>query len=459
MAQISIIQHSDVKKAKRIDSEYYKTQFLKIEAKLKTLTTKPLNHRDISTVFDGNHLKITDSFSVESNSIPYYRGQDVKSFFLEDVEPLRIKRETYDKTWMKRSHFHTNDILLSIVGTVGNISLVTDRIKLSTGSCKLAIIRAQKISSGYLAAFLLSKYGKGQIDRNIRGAVQQGLILKDFKLIHVYIPDNEFQNRISNIVNKAIETKRKSEQLCKEAETILLEELDLLNYKTEQPLTFETTRKEVETAKRFDAEYFQPKYEKIIKHIENYSGGYDVVKNFVTWKKGIEVGSDAYTETGKEFVRVSDCSTFEIKESSRKISAAMYEGLQKKHQPKRGDIIFTKDGTIGITSVLKDDIDGVLSSAFLSLTLKAKYKSYNKECFALILNSIVTKMQVEQLSGGAIIAHLKPSDFEKFKLPIIRPSIQQQIAEKVNRSHQLRKESKELLEEAKRRVEEEIEKR
>ncbi len=67
-------------------------------------------------------------------------------------------------------------------------------------------------------------------------------------------------------------------------------------------------------------------------------------------------------------------------------------------------------------------------------------------------------MQVEKLSGGAIIAHLKPSDFETFKIPLIKPSIQKQIAEKIQQSHKLRKESKNLLEEAKRKVEEEIEK-
>jgi len=37
------------------------------------------------------------------------------------------------------------------------------------------------------------------------------------------------------------------------------------------------------------------------------------------------------------------------------------------------------------------------------------------------INSIICKMQVEKLSGGAIIAHLKPSDFEKFKIPLINP--------------------------------------
>lgn len=76
----------------------------------------------------------------------------------------------------------------------------------------------------------------------------------------------------------------------------------------------------------------------------------------------------------------------------------------------------------------------------------------------LIFNSIISKLQIEQLSGGAIIAHLKPSDFEQFKIPLIKPLIQIQIAEKTQESHKLREESKELLGKAKRKVEEEIEK-
>ena len=76
----------------------------------------------------------------------------------------------------------------------------------------------------------------------------------------------------------------------------------------------------------------------------------------------------------------------------------------------------------------------------------------------MIFNYVICQMQVKKLSGGAIIAHLKPSDFEKFRIPLIKPGIQKQIADKVQESHRLQKESKNLLEEAKRKVEEEIEK-
>jgi len=131
--------------------------------------------------------------------------------------------------------------------------------------------------------------------------------------------------------------------------------------------------------------------------------------------------------------------------------------LEETYKPNIGDILFTKDGTIGISYVLKEDLKGIISGAFLKLTMKESYIDFEKECLSLIFNSIICKLQVEQLSGGALIAHLKPSDFEKFKIPLIKPEIQNIIAEKIIESHKLQKESKQLLENSKKVVEVEIE--
>jgi restriction endonuclease S subunit len=58
-----------------------------------------------------------------------------------------------------------NDILLSIVGTIGKIAIVTTNDK-ATCSCKLAILRPKNsISSELLSIFLISKYGQNQIQK------------------------------------------------------------------------------------------------------------------------------------------------------------------------------------------------------------------------------------------------------------------------------------------------------
>jgi restriction endonuclease S subunit len=82
------------------------------------------------------------------------------------------------------------DVLVSIVGTIGSVGLVTDRHGKLTGSCKLAIIRPHALPAEYVAVYLASRPGQNEIERRIRGAVQMGLILPDMKEIPVPIPDN-----------------------------------------------------------------------------------------------------------------------------------------------------------------------------------------------------------------------------------------------------------------------------
>ena len=66
---------------------------------------------------------------------------------------------------------------------------------------------------------------------------------------------------------------------------------------------------------------------------------------------------------------------------------------------------------------------------------------------------------MKRISKGAILGGYDLKSFEQIKIPLIKPQVQTEITEKIQASHRLRKESKELLEEAKRKVEEEIEKK
>jgi predicted PilT family ATPase len=57
------------------------------------------------------------------------------------------------------------------------------------------------------------------------------------------------------------------------------------------------------------------------------------------------------------------------------------------------------------------------------------------------------------MSGGAIIAHLKPESAMQVKIPMLSEKKQEELADKVLEALKLRKEAKVLLEKAKRAVE------
>ncbi|MFH1286957.1 MAG: hypothetical protein ABII02_04385, partial [Candidatus Magasanikbacteria bacterium] len=77
---------------------------------------------------------------------------------------------------------------------------------------------------------------------------------------------------------------------------------------------------------------------------------------------------------------------------------------------------------------------------------------------ALVLNSFYCKAQIERMSGGAIIAHLKPDSAMSIKIPMLSANKQEELAGKVIEASRLRQEAKMLLEKAKRAVEIFIEK-
>ena len=76
----------------------------------------------------------------------------------------------------------------------------------------------------------------------------------------------------------------------------------------------------------------------------------------------------------------------------------------------------------------------------------------------LVLNSIVIQQQIKRDAGGAVIIHWRPEDIKETLIPILSKEVQDRIADKLEESYKLRKESKILLEKAKKMVEDEIEK-
>lgn len=230
--------------------------------------------------------------------------------------------------------------------------------------------------------------------------------------------------------------------------------MGLKNFESEGDLFSIINFSDVKSAKRIDAEYFQLKYEKLVEKIKKNNA--QKLGDLVLMKKGIEVGVEEYQEEGKVFIRVSNMSKFGVTESDQKyLSDKLYESLKNNFKPNRGEVLLTKDATPGIAYSLKEDIEGIISGGTLRLKLKGKIEG---EYLTLCLNSIIGKMQAERDAGGSVIAHWKPEQIKNIVIPILSKLIQQKIADLVIKSHEARKKAKELLEEAKRKVEEMIEK-
>lgn len=453
--QVTVANFSKANRNERIDAQFFKPEY--VDSYNNVISGRYALLSDIAHITDGNHLKIAEDFDA-AEGVRYLRGQDLSAdMMLNDRNNVYIPVTVYDT--LKRSHIHKNDVLVTIVGAnTGLVGLVYSPPQKLVANCKLAIARAYagKILPGYLYAFLTCKFGQHQILRSIRGGGQTGLILPDMRHLAITRLSDAFENAVNDIVSTGHEKIIDSKEVFLNAQDFLLSALGLSNWHPKHTLAFVKNYSDTYKADRVDAEYFQPKYDEIVKAIKGYPGGWDTLGNITSVNKCVEVGSDAYMDEGDiPFARVSNLSPFEITEE-KYISDSLYAELLE-HQPKQGEILLSKDGTPGIAYHLNEKPRKMIPSGGI-LRLKVKSKQINEDYLTLVLNSLIVREQINRDVGGSVILHWRPEQVKQTLIPVLEDEKQRDIQQKITEAFDMRKQSKHLLECAKRAVEIAIEK-
>ncbi|MGH7237659.1 MAG: restriction endonuclease subunit S [Candidatus Saccharimonadales bacterium] len=345
------------------------------------------------------------------------------------------------------------DIIVPLVGTLGNSIVIFDQNLPVTANQNLAQIKPDKakVDPIYLGIFLCSKYGKQQFERAATGNVQPWLNLQQIQSLKVCVATPTQQQSIRTLALQSLDEYKKSFALYSKAEEVLLQEVGISEADFGDELSYLVDFSEAD--ERVDAEYFQPKYQKLVEKVR--ASGSKKLGDLVSIKKGFEPGSEAYQDEGKLFIRVSSLSKFGVQSLDQKyLSEELYENLKADYQPRPGEILLSKDATPGTAYVLSEPIDGIISGGILRLKLKVEI---DPEYLALVINSLVGQMQAERDAGGSVIKHWKPDQIKSLEIPILPKTTQENIGDLVRQSHAARRESKELLEQAKREVEDIIE--
>ena len=435
----------------RFDSEYFKKEYLGAVEALKTKNFVIIEQDGI--VKGGKRLPLDQSFA--DKGIPYIRAEDNKYGFVTNETSPKISDILHQKLRAYQTKF--NDVLITIVGnSIGDVGIV----KFNLTKCNFTencakVEKLKTINPSYLFAFLNSTLGTLQIKRETVGTGQPKLAIERIRKFKIPIFSYQFQTQIEFLVKSAHEKLQQSKSLYTEAEQLLLEELDLVNFKpSTENIAIKKFSDSFSITGRLDAEYYQPKYEEILEKVKKTSC--DVLGNIVTIKKSIEPGSNAYQDNGIPFIRVADLSKEGISHGNIYLNPDSFDAKKLNYlQPKKDTILLSKDGTVGIAYNIKTESNIITSGALLHL--KIKQNNILPEYLTLVLNSIIVKMQSDRDVGGSIIKHWIPSEIEKLLIPVIDLNIQQQIESKIQQSFVLRKESKRLLEIAKQAVEMAIE--
>jgi restriction endonuclease S subunit len=385
------------------------------------------------------------------------KSVNIGDYFLEKTRFSYTSEDFYQKN--KKFNPKDEEIILTSTGegTIGRAIMFLPQIY-GIDKClvteKVTILRnidKQKISPYYLLIFLRSKYGKPQLEIYSRGSTgRTELYPKDIAKVVVLVPEWNIQKEIEEFVKQAHQKKKLADEKYKEAERILYELLGFDEINLEFEKSFEVGAKEVFSTMRFDSEYYQPKYKKVIEILNK--SGFKVEKlERVVNVSAKKINPKANPTKKIKYVELSDInpSTGEIESFSELYG---YEAPSRARMViKSGDILVASlSGSLDNIGIVPKELDGeVASTGFLVINSE----NYLSEFLFLLFRSEIMKKQLEQKTAGTIMTAIPRSVVGDLLVPIVSRQKQENIAELVRQSFSLRKEAKQLLDEATKRVE------
>jgi restriction endonuclease S subunit len=450
MAVYSAIKLSELEGAKRIDAEYYKPEYLKLSSKIISKGYSKLGNIS-SLLTDGDHGN--PEYSTEG--IVYVTSENLNGLGVDIKGCNKISYE-YAKKIRKDCFTTEGDILLTTVGKIG-ISTIAQLsgIALSRDIARI-VIEKNTFYPEFISVYLNSRIGLSLTERESVGSVQKGLYLVQIRNLKIPKISNILQDKIKHFFLNAIKFYKQSLSFYSQAENLLLEELGLKDLKPRYEKTYTANLSSAFSVHRIDAEYFQPAYEEIEKHLIKKFFAKPIKKlNFIDVTTGQY--SEKYVDKSKglPYIRGTDLKNGTINTDDL-VYISPEDQIEGK-KAKEGDVVVTRVGTIGLSARIPQECEGGTISDNL-IRLRFDQQKLNSYYLALFLGSPLGANLMIKNSRGSVQQRLNQETLKEVVIPLLLLETQQKIASLVQQSHEARRKAKELLEVAKKAVEVAIEK-
>lgn len=436
----------------RLDSEYYDSSYLRLIDAVSLLKTEKL--ADLAEWITQGPNPV---FS-EGSTIPCLTGRNISKGRVIYENADYISASEYKV--LKRFQLRKGDTLITLKGkgAIGKIGFVTSDTK-AIFSRNIGIVRPSKrINPAYLNAYILSKYGHGLVLRGETGGTGQSTLTCSY-LKGLDIPRLENEDEIGNLVLYSEEVLNEANEIYSSAESYLLECLGMQDFVANpDAYNIKTLKESFLESGRIDAEYYLPKYEDLTLFIQNYSLGSLPLSDIVDFYRGSLISDTYYTDydvARPAYIRGGDISSNRmVADNMVSISSDFFPSEETICT--EGDIVMAMIGSVGTASIVTQDFSGSYISNNLGL-LRLRNHSIRAEVLHLYLTSPIGKMFFTQRQMVTAQPKIAFRDIENIPIPLIRPEVQAEIAQHIQRSFALRKEASQLLEEAKLSVEQAIE--
>lgn len=423
----------------RLDSEFYLKKYIEYQSKIEKIS----------------NIRLNESASIDRGVTPKkygdYQHPVIRSGDLTPNFPIKENLLKTKAEFLYR--IHPNDILISSIGkgSIGKVRLFLETDCSYSTVSEVTVLRNAKINPFYLSFYLQTKFGQAFIEKNITGSSGQ-LHLNTGNIQDIIVPlfSPEFYRMLENVYRKSYNFNITSKSKYKSLEPYLLECLGLSKFiPSRQNINVKTLKNSFISSGRFDAEYYQPKYDQLEKLLKNGSSKSVVIKDIAESNfRGLQPIYD-------------DLGTLDVINSKHILDDHLdYNNFEKTNQQRwfdqakarvyKGDILtYTTGANIGRTNVYSLE-DKALASNHVNIL---RLNSCNSSYVGFVMNSIIGRLQTEKYSTGSAQAELYPKDIDEFLIPLIDEKHQDYIVTSLNESLSLKTDSSSMIQIGKEAVE------
>jgi type I restriction enzyme S subunit len=181
---------------------------------------------EIADIKGGKRLPKGEELQMTKNTHPYIKVADMSiNKYVILNSSFQYVSDNVQRS-IQKYIVNTNDIILSIVGTIGNVNVVEESLNnanLTENCVKLNNLRG--VSNHYLYAFLTSVEGKFAIEQNTVGGVQGKLPIYNIEKIELLIPSKdaikEFNMKVG-LIDTDAKLRQKENVTLTELQSLLL---------------------------------------------------------------------------------------------------------------------------------------------------------------------------------------------------------------------------------------------
>lgn len=252
----------------RIDSEYFKKQFLKNIKQLKSIKSGFERLSFYIREITGGATPLGADYP--KTGIPFIRVQNIMPNYFNLNDLVYITKE--DDKKLSRSRLKRDDVLLTITGVSYGKSAVVDS-RLANANINQHSVRIElkkgSLNPYFLSTLLNAKFGKLQSDQNIVGITRPALDYQAIKKFIIPKLSDIFQKKIELTISTSKKISDESETCYSQAEQTLLQALGLTDIAGltdsggQVVQSAKSFRESFGASGRLDAEYYQPKFEKL----------------------------------------------------------------------------------------------------------------------------------------------------------------------------------------------------